>query len=174
MAPSARLPRRLWSLAEMPSKDVLAEAEAYFRRVPTFDPASDEATLRLGRVLAERDRHVEALAALAPLLHHGRDPWLEYLARLFAGSVCQDLGRHDEAIAHYAEAIALQPGAQSARVALSHAQRQAGRLPASAASAEEAFSIRADRWYDPWLEYHHGQSRHLGDLLERLRKEAVR
>jgi len=39
---------------------VLAEAEGYFRRVPTLDPASDEATLRLGRVLAGRGRHVEA------------------------------------------------------------------------------------------------------------------
>jgi hypothetical protein len=150
------------------------EAERLFRRVLRADPSLVEARVRLGRLLVERKRHEEAAAELATALAAKPDEPVAFYAHLFAGRAAQALGKIDEAAAHFKEAGALYPGAQSAMLA----QSQAALLGADTAGAAEPIHrleqlpVTEAAREDPWWKYHLGAGRHADVLLRTMWKKA--
>lgn len=99
-----------------------ADAERSFRRALAADPLLHEARVRLAHVLHDRGRHEEAArelaqAAAAPDLT--ASAFLEYYMAMLTGRVSRALDRPDAAQAAFERGLALQPGAQAPRLALS-------------------------------------------------------
>jgi tetratricopeptide (TPR) repeat protein len=155
----------------IPLADVTnTEAERLYRRALRADPALVEARVRLGRLLHERKRHEEAAAELALALAAKPEGPVAFYARLFAGRAAQALGKIDDAIAHYKEAGALFPDAQSALLA----QSQAALLGADMAGAAdpihrlEQLEIAPAKREDPWWQYHLAAGRDSNALLRSM------
>lgn len=148
------------------------EAERLFRRVLRADPALVEARVRLGRLLLERNRDEEAATELDTVLAAKPDGPIAFYAHLFAGRAAQARGKIDEAAAHYKEAGALYPGAQSALLA----QSQAALLGADTAGAAEPIQrleqldVTVAAREDPWWKYHLAAGRDSDVLLRAMWK----
>jgi tetratricopeptide (TPR) repeat protein len=127
------------------------EAERLFRRALKVDPDYVEARVRLGRLLELRKRHDEAAAELATALAAKPTGYVAYYAQLFAGRAAQSLGRIDEALAHYREASALYPGAQSALLAESQAALLGADVPGTLAPIDRLDHSSTAK--DPWWHY---------------------
>jgi tetratricopeptide (TPR) repeat protein len=152
----------------------LQRARDAFASVLRADPASAEAHLRLGRVswkLGEQDR---AGAALGEALARKGATGTSFLAHLFLGGLAEDAGRLDEAVAAYEAALALDPRAQSARIALSHARLRQGDPLAARAAVELALRAADDGQprEDPFWLYTWGLATPVEERLASLRKEA--
>jgi tetratricopeptide (TPR) repeat protein len=157
----------------VPPADVANEqAERLFRRALRADASLVEARVRLGRLLVERKRHEEALAELDTALAAKPESLVAFYAHLFAGRAAQGLGKIDEAAAHYKEAGALFPGAQSALLA----QSQAALLGADVAGALEpiAHIDRSSSALDPWWLYHLAAGRDAEDILRDMWSKAAK
>jgi len=150
------------------------EAERSFRRVLRADPSMVEARVRLGRLLIERKRYEEAAAELDTALDATPDSLVAFYAHLFAGRAAQALGKIDAAAAHYKEAGALYPNAQSALLA----QSQAALLGADTAGAAEPIHrleqlpVTTAARDDPWWRYHLAAGRDSDALLQAMWKKA--
>ena len=158
---------------QIPLPDVANdEAERLFRRTLRVDPGIVEARVRLGRLLIERNRHQEAAAELDAALAAKLDGPVAFYAHLFAGRAAQGLGKIDEAAAHYKEAGALYPGAQSALLA----QSQAALLGASVPGALEpvAHLGKPSPAPDPWWQYHLAAGRDADDILRDMWSKVAR
>jgi hypothetical protein len=102
-----------------------------------------------------------------------RDERVLYLAHMFGGQVQEDRGRPEAAARAYRAALALQPAAQSASVALSHALFLSGQSSAARAALETALSYAGepDRRDVLW-EYALGSAERADTLMAALRAEA--
>ena len=135
-----------------------------------FPDTSVEARVRFGWFLHRTTHDQEALAVLtaagaSPIA----DRSLNYLRHLFIGHVRLSLGQPEEAIAAYRTALDVQPGAQSARVALMNALAiQGDHVPAEALA--EQVQTATDDATDPWWMYSQGQYRLHGLAIARLRE----
>jgi tetratricopeptide (TPR) repeat protein len=151
-------------------------AERYLARALDVDPRAEEAALRLARVETLMGRDVRAGGRLTALL--ARDtlaPFTAYLARLFLGGIRARAGDARDAGRLYREAIALDPVAQSARVALAQLLYSAGDSTAAAEVVEPLASRAADRGgNDPWSDYQLAYPAVGGLLLDDLRDEVQR
>jgi tetratricopeptide (TPR) repeat protein len=127
------------------------EAERLFRRALKVDPDYVEARVRLARLLEVRKRHDEAAGELATALAAKPTGYVAYYAHLFAGRAAQALGRIDDAMAHYREASALYPGAQSALLAESQAALLSADVPGTLAPIDHLDHSSTAR--DPWWQY---------------------
>ena len=137
-----------------------------FRRALSIDPALVEARIRLGRLLVERRRHDEAARELATALAANPPRVLAFYAHLFSGRAAQALGRLDAAAGHYREAVALFPGAQSARLAQSQAALLAADISGALAAIEGMKKPGgAPPVDDPWWEYPFGAGRDADALV---------
>jgi tetratricopeptide (TPR) repeat protein len=151
------------------------EAERLFRRALRADASLVEARVRLGRLLIERKRHEEAAAELVTALAAKPEGPVAFYAHLFAGRAAQALGKIDDAAAHYKEAGALYPGAQSALLA----QSQAALLAADTAGAAEPIhhleqlSLTVEAREDPWWKYHLAAGRDTDVLLRVMWKKVL-
>jgi tetratricopeptide (TPR) repeat protein len=152
--------------------DWLRDAETHYRRALSLAPDLAEARLRLGRVLHERERSAEALATLTPLLTFD-DARLAYLARLFAGSVCETRGRWADAGEHYRAAVALRPELATPHIALSQVLRRLGDVKGAFTEAAEALKS-GEGINDPWWEYQLGQGYRAAALGYELIEEALK
>ena len=168
---SRRAPARWRSrLAEVTN----AEAERLYRRTLRADSTLVEAHVRLGRSLNERKRYEEAAAELALALAAKSEGPMAFYARLFAGRTAQALGKIEDALAHYKEAGALFPGAQSALLA----QSQVALLGADTAGATEPIqrleqlAVPPATREDPWWKYHLAAGRVSDMLLRAMWKQA--
>jgi tetratricopeptide (TPR) repeat protein len=103
------------------------EAARRFRAALAADPRRDEASIRLGRVLALAKQRKQALDLLVRAGRDAPDSRLQYLARIIAGSIFELDDRWSDADRIYREAIGILPGAQSARIALASVLERAGR-----------------------------------------------
>ena len=149
----------------------LAKAEECYRRALRARPDLAEAHLRLGRVLARRDKTAEAEPELKAGAAQG-DQLVQLLAQLFLGDLAQARGQLQPAIEHFRQALQLDPRSQAARLALSYAVLRSGNRAAAAQLVREAASTpQQDATMDGWLAYHLGPSRHLQDLMRSLREE---
>jgi tetratricopeptide (TPR) repeat protein len=152
----------------------LVEARRDLEAALALDPELHEARLRLGRVLWRLEKPQEARPVLQDLLQRKPDPWERYLGHLFLGRVLQDTGDRPGAIEQYRSALAIDPDAQAAAVALSEALLLSGR-PAEAREilgrAVQATPRGQPR--DAYMSYHLGRSNAAESMLEALRAETL-
>ena len=142
-----------------------AEAERLFRDALRVDPSYVEARVRLARLLEVRKRHEEAGAELEAGLAANPTAVVAFLAHLFAGRSAQSLGRFDDAAQHFADASALYPEAQSARLAASQIALLRSDVAAALALVDHLGAASADFDADPWWDYHLAAGRDAHALL---------
>ena len=150
-------------------------AEKALRDTLALDPGLQEARLRLGKLLLDLRRAVEAESLLAEVDERGADDRQRYLARLFLGRVADRLGRPEEALRLYGRALEAWPDSQAARLALAHAfERSSGpAAPLVLVGATLGASRRPDRAQDPWWLYLFGPTELTRAALERVWAQAL-
>lgn len=150
------------------------EARQYFREALAADPALTLARVRLGRVLWRLREADAARTALEQAIAEGPEAKVLYLARLFLGRVHEDSGRLEPAIAEYRLALALDPKAQTAAVALSHALRLAGESEVSRQVLSQALAQAGQRTVaDPYWNYLTSNVLRIEDTFDALRRETL-
>jgi tetratricopeptide (TPR) repeat protein len=159
----------------------LNRAEARFRGALRSRGDLVEAQVRLGRVLALKGQHRDALTELAAARDRAtdaagseqKDPVVQYYLFLFLGQEEQALGNHEAARASYKRALGLFPTADSAALALSRFEHLGGERAAAVdaiVSVMQRPSTPQGR-NDPWREYYNaGPGRHSAELLDDLRR----
>jgi tetratricopeptide (TPR) repeat protein len=136
----------------------LKDIEEEYRHVLGAEPESEEAHLRLGRVLAEQGQAEDARHAFTWVLEHARHEGRLYLAQLFLGRLEEDRGRLAEAITAYRSALDVDPGGQSASLALSHALALSGDPRAGLEILQRTLVHQGKGALhpDPWWRYQYG------------------
>jgi tetratricopeptide (TPR) repeat protein len=138
------------------------------------DSSVAEPHLRLGRVswkLGDRER---ARASLAEALARRPDAGTAFLAHLFLGGLAEEAGQLEEAASEYEAALGLEPRAQSARLALSHARLRRGDAFGARLAVEKSLRSAGERVTDPYWGYPWGLAFGAEGRLERLRRESSR
>lgn len=138
------------------------------------DPSLDEARLRLGRVQWAVGQKEAASASLQGVLAQSQDLRLLYLAHLFLGQIHEDAGRVPAAVAEYRAALALDPAAQVAAVALALALDLGGDVAASRQVLEAAVSRARRQSGDIYWSYVEPGPDRAEALLTALREETRR
>jgi tetratricopeptide (TPR) repeat protein len=139
------------------------------------DPALVEAHLRLGHVLHLINQNIEAKPHLERALRDAREQHLNYLvymAGLFLGDVAEHDNRFTDAIAYFREAIAVDPTAHIANVALGDALLRAGD-GSGWAEARRMFDDEDQhhpKKTDPWFYYRTAQFWRLASDLREMRQ----
>jgi predicted Zn-dependent protease len=148
----------------------LRQAEGFFRRALTVDPALPELHLRFGHVLSLLERHAEAAKELRDALASEEEAVLRYYGQLFLGAAEESLGHADAAREAYAEAVALYPTAQSPHIALSALARRRGDRATALREMQTVFELeRAESEPDdPWWTYYTAQARKADEMLSAL------
>ncbi len=101
-------------------------------------------------MLVRLGRPADALELLAKLGDRIEDPVIRYWGRLFHGRAFEALGRRDEAVRAYEDALTQVPGAQAPAVALSALELGRNRLEQAyrwAAAVRTAPVEMADPWW---------------------------
>jgi tetratricopeptide (TPR) repeat protein len=135
-----------------------------------FPQTAVEARIRLGWALYRAGRHDAALehlhaAAAEPIAEAA----LQYLQKLELGHVLWALDRQAPAIAAFRQAAAINPSAQSARVALMNALLLSGETQEAEALAQRVQTDPSTEM-DPWWMYWQGQYRLHPQVMARLRE----
>jgi tetratricopeptide (TPR) repeat protein len=154
-------------------QELYRQARALFEEAIAADDDLNLARLRLGRVrwrLGERDA---AQAALEQAIGRSADTRLLYLAHLFLGQVHEDAGRLEQAVEHYRLSLALDPEAQAAAVALSHALRSTGAAEESRRVLRQALAQAGRRSRDGYWDYLVGNAVHVEEQFAALRQESL-
>jgi hypothetical protein len=129
-----------------------------------------EARIRLGWLLHRAGFDDEARTQLVHSQSAATsEPSLRYLRQLFLGHVLWTLARHDAAVQAYRDALAIVPGAQSARVALMNASLLRGDRAAAESYGEQIQTDTSDA-IDPWWMYWQGQYRLHTQAMARVRE----
>ena len=150
-------------------ESALDRARRRFDELTAVPEYRAEASLRLGYTALRLGRHDDALRHLARAADlAGSDEYVAHLAHLFRGRALDWLERRDEAVAAYRAAASLEPGAQTAELALAAALARAGHRTEAAAVADRALAS-TDGGRDPWLSYGQGDLRKWPLLVARLR-----
>jgi tetratricopeptide (TPR) repeat protein len=145
-----------------------ALAERFFRRARAVDPTYAEASVRLGRLLAERGERSTAGTYLRGALDPSVSRVVAYYRALFLGELEADLGNTIAAAAAYREAQELFPRAQSPRLALGLLAMSAGQQLDSRLLAP-LHSGRRLPDEDPWWVYTWCEGRDAEELSTALR-----
>lgn len=159
-APAPPTPGLLPSIARrretdaMRLRSVLETARGNYAAAVAVDPGLFEARLRLGRVLFRLGRPEPARLDFEAVIASPAPPGLRYLGHLFLGRILEDRGQVAEAERLYRAALELQPGSETAAVALSHARF----LQGDTGSAREILAaslqrVRPQIGVDPWVSY---------------------
>jgi tetratricopeptide (TPR) repeat protein len=153
----------------------LKEAEELFRRALESSPDFGEARMHRGAVLGALGRHDEAAAELqkaAGVVRNApastRVATLRYYTELLLGDEEQALGRNDAARAHYTEASALFPLAQSPWIAMGALSRRSADRVEALAAVRSMLSLPVGERDpgDPWWSYYFWLSESADKLLD--------
>lgn len=153
----------------------LRRAEQLYKRALERNPTLIEARIRLGRVLALRGRHQEAIAQLKQG-QTASEPVLQFYAHLFLGGEFEALGNGPEARQSYERAATIQPTAQSPLFGLSRVADQAGDRATARELIARVLKLPANdlERADPWWIYDVFQARRVDGLLAQLRQQIER
>ena len=166
--------RTLSALPNHTQREGLEAAAAAFERATRQPSTRDEASVRLGRVLAELGRNDAARTRLAPLIDGASEKRWRYLAAVFTASAEASAGRAEAEAAAYSKAAELMPGCPTPLVGLMALSRRRGEATRAAALAQELTSSAEHRCNDPWWSYRFGPSpERLPQLLEHMRKDSA-
>lgn len=116
----------------------LPEAEADYRAILEIEPNNSDANHLLGVVLAQQGRGAEAEGLLRKAIAIRKAP--HYCFDL--GLTLRALGRLEEAVIAYGEALAIKPHYAEAHYSLGNALKALGRLEAAAAAYRDALAQR--------------------------------
>jgi tetratricopeptide (TPR) repeat protein len=153
---------------DLPARGELQSAERMYREAVKHG-ASEEARIRLGRVLGQLGRHREALKVLDATAPPA-DPRLAYFHSLFLGSQYSALGHPKEACVSFERAATLFPTAQVPVLAISHVcLRFGGRANALAVVDRIAALPDVPRRVDPWWNYYDSPAADADEQLRLLR-----
>jgi tetratricopeptide (TPR) repeat protein len=150
----------------------LKEARRDFTEAISIEPDLALARLRLGRVLWRLGQSEPARETLEEALIRAHDPKDRYLAHLFLGRIHEDAQRLDRALAEYRHAVDIDPQAQSAAVALSHALQLAGEAE-EARRTLAAGLVQKRTTRDAYWDYLVENARQVDDLLATLHSESL-
>jgi|SRR5688572_694184 len=163
------------SVGVSPRKGELNAAEDLLRRAVKLSPAFVEARLHLGHVLAELDRHKDAVPELSQALASLQNQRLLYYGHLFAGRSHAALGDGTAARAAFERAAAQQPAAQTPLLALSQLAYSRGNPAEAAALLARVADLPALDGDDPWWTYNTSAGRFFPgsrqDIVDTLRAE---
>jgi inner membrane protein len=150
----------------------LEQARRYLSEAAALAPESDEARLRLGRVLHRLGRVDQAVDEFDVVRRRASDDSLKYLSTLFEASA--EIARHRSARASelYLEALGIRP-TQSALVGLSHSYYEQGRGEESARVLQRVFRLGVED-HDPWFAYLLGDAWHEDARLKSMRATVTR
>ena len=152
----------------------MSQARRDLEAALAFDPDLHEARLRLGRVLWRLEKAQEARGVLQALLDRAPEPWVLYLAHLFLGRVLEDDGQLPAAIEQYRAALAIDPPAQSAAMALSEALVASGEDGEGREVLARAIGqAPRGRPRDAYMSYHLGRANLAEGMLDALRAETL-
>jgi tetratricopeptide (TPR) repeat protein len=134
--------------------DALGDARNTFERVVKGSPGTQEAKVRLARLLILQGDDRRAAVLLEGARAGSPPPRREvgYLAALLLGEVRARGGQLPQAIQLFREARTLVPGGQSAYLAHARALQSAGQADAAAAVIQEMLA-RPFQETDPWRQY---------------------
>ena len=147
--------------------NALPHALAALAPAQTIDAARPEALMRLAALLALSGRATEALPLFDESLRLTPDNWVAYLDHLLKGRALETLERTADAEASYGAALALNPKARSANLALA-ALSFAGGVRADA-NLTAALDPAADR-LDPWAQFLDGHYRFWPERRDIMRR----
>ena len=160
---NAVLNARPWvAAANIPREEKTnADAERRFRRVLDVDPHFTEARVRLARLLLARQKFAEAGTEASRAITESTDRTVTFFGHLFAGRADRALGRIDTAAQHFADAVALFPGAQSALLAQSQLALLRPDVAGALAPVRHLAELPPDgaERFDPWWQYDFGPGR---------------
>ena len=130
-------------------------AEKALREALVLDPEMHEARLRLGTLLLDEQRAMDAEPLLAEVDAKATEDRQRYLARLFLGRAADRGGRPGEAMRSYQRALEVWPDSQAAGFGLAHALEESS--GPAAARARVGVTLDPSRWRnersDPWFLY---------------------
>jgi tetratricopeptide (TPR) repeat protein len=145
-----------------------------FEDALSANPDLVEARVRLGRMEWLAGHPDKARAALEAALQADPPPALAYLVHLFLGRCDEDAGRLEDAEREYRAALDLDPSAQVAGVALSHAVLMAGDEPAAQRVLKAALGHARRKEGDVYWSYPLGGVQFSEGMFEQLRGESLR
>jgi hypothetical protein len=145
------------------------EIVSRYEQAMKFPETETEARVRAARFLYALGEFDRALALLNGITIPSTDLEIRYFAHLIRGQLLRASGRIDDAAAAFRAALAVWPGAQSARVALMTLLVNRGNREEAAALAEAVQTASADQ-YDPWWMYWLGDYRVYSAILDKLRE----
>src|SRR5688572_27501794 len=145
------------------------EAVNAFDRMKNDEVIGPEATLRLGVSRHRGGNPPAALELFAKVEASTRDPYLIYLARVFAGQAHEATKRPIDAEASYRAALKTVPFAQTASFALAALLFRSDRPSEAARITESALSAQPQP-VDRWREYGAADNRFWPVLIGRLRE----
>jgi len=135
------------------------------------DPAvGGEALARLAGLQLRQRRPADALVSADRADRLSRDPYVNYLARLFRGMTLQNLRRDVDAVAAYQSALAVRPATESASVHLAELLFRADNRAAAQSTMADVLAGESSIT-DPFLTVAHGDDRFWPELIARLRRE---
>jgi len=123
----------------------LEEAKAHFEKAIAIRPDSLEARNNLGNVLARLNRLDQSIVQFEKVLEvsrHNAEPYLRACYNI--GVSLQALNKHEEAIPHYARAIAIKPDYAEAHNGLGDALMKCKRVEEALTHYERLAAIRPD------------------------------
>jgi Flp pilus assembly protein TadD len=143
-----------------------------YQAAAAFEEVRDEALMRLAWFEHRTGRSADAVVRLGGAAAiDARDAQLGYLRELMLGHALTTTGRTDEALSAFRRAVALLPGAQSARVALMNTLIVRGER-AEADAIAEALQAAPSTVIDPWWTYWQGDYRRYPQALRAAREMA--
>jgi tetratricopeptide (TPR) repeat protein len=145
--------------ASSDAKRLADGAQQAYRDVLAADPSIEEARLRLGRLLAERDFRSQSEPLLERVASQAPEPRQRYLALLFLGRAAEGRREWPRAAELYSRALEARPDGTAARLGLAlQLERQAGPAAAHAAVLQALDRARRpDAPPDPWTSYLFGR-----------------
>jgi tetratricopeptide (TPR) repeat protein len=151
------------------------QARSLFEEAIAADEGLILARVHLGRVLWRLGEQEAARRTLEQIAERPAEPEAAHLAHLFLGRVHEDAGRLEAAVQQYRLALSLDPGAQAAAVALSHALRKAGEAVESRQVLQRALGHAGHRAHrEPYWDYLVGVAVDVAEQLAALRQESIR
>jgi len=160
--------QRLPSGTRPPSGSALDTAVTRLQQALALPAYKDEVNLRLGYTALRRGKYADALAPLDLAAANRTDIFIGYLAQLFRGRAFERLLRWNDAVNAYRAAVAIQPRAQTAELALAAALARIGQ-PVEAAQMADTILGRTESVFDPWLAYGQGDFRHWPRIIDAIR-----
>jgi len=150
------------------------QARALYEDAIAADDGLTPARVRLGRVLWRLGNREAAQAALEKAVERKAGPEILYLAHLFLGQVHEDSGRLEQAVEQYRLSLALDPTAQAAAVALSHALRSTGEVEEARGVLRRALAQAGRRALrDGYWDYLAHEAADFRDLFAALHQESL-